>query len=466
MAPEALRGGLPVPYHAGPGAARVHLAVQSSWDTVPLYDVIGRIPGAGAGGDADEWVIRGNHHDAWVNGAQDPVSGTVVLLEEARALAALAKQGWRPRRTVVFGVWDGEEEGFIGSTEWVEAHESELRRAGVAYVNSDVNERGTLWMSGSHVLERALNGAARDVTDPETRLSVWKRKQLSLLAEASSPDERTELRTRADLRLVALGAGTDYTAFVDHAGVASLNIGFGGEDDGGIYHSAYDDLAWFSRFSDSDFAYGRALAQTAGTVVMRLADADVLPFDLGAVADAAERYVKDVKEMLDKKRGDAQERNREIDEGVFAATSDPRHPTFPPPRAEPPPPIDFATLDGAVRLLRESARRNARAVTSLLARAGDAGTAAAIAQVNQRLLQTERRLTSDEGLSQRPWYRHLLYAPGVYTGYAPATLPGVRDAIEAKRWDEARDEILRVAAALTSEAGLLDAASSEAEAPR
>src|SRR6266853_2945175 len=261
MAPKEWRGGLPIPYHVGPGKTKVHLKVNFNWDIKKIYDVIARIAGAE---HPDEWVIRGNHHDAWVNGAEDPTSSQVAMLEEARALGELMKQGWRPSRTIIYCAWDAEEPMLLGSTEWVEEHDKELEQHAVAYINSDGNGRGYLDMQGSHTLERMLNGVAHDIQDPETKLPVWRRSQLHQIEMAKSEDDRKEVRQRADLRMEALGSGSDYTAFVDHVGIASLNVGYGGEDDGGIYHSIYDDFYWFTHFSDTDFVYGRALSQTIG----------------------------------------------------------------------------------------------------------------------------------------------------------------------------------------------------------
>jgi len=270
MAPEEWRGSLPIPYHVGPGPAQVHLKVASNWDIKPVYDVIAKIPGSVA---PDEWIVRGNHHDAWVNGAEDPLSAQVSLLEEARALTLLLKQGWKPRRTIIYCAWDGEEPMLLGSTEWAETHADELRQHAAVYINSDGNGRGFLNMGGSHSLEQFINGIARDIEDPESKMTVWQRAQLSKIAKAKSADDpnddatesRKELRQRADLRIDALGSGTDYTAFLDHLGIATLDLGFGDEDEGGIYHSIYDDFYWYTHFSDTDFVYGRALAQTVGT---------------------------------------------------------------------------------------------------------------------------------------------------------------------------------------------------------
>jgi N-acetylated-alpha-linked acidic dipeptidase len=460
LAPREWRGALPITYHVGPGPAKVHLRVQSNWDTKPVYDVIAKIPGAV---EPDQWVVRGNHHDAWVNGAQDPISGQVALLEEARALGQLLKQGWKPRRTILYCAWDGEEPMLLGSTAWGEAHADELSRHAVAYLNSDVNARGYLFFAGSHVLEHFLNGVARDIQDPETGLSAWKRHQLHDIAEAKTAEERQELRQRADLRLEALGSGTDYTVFVDHLGVPALNLGFGGEDEGGIYHSIYDDFYWFMHFSDNNFVYGRALAQTTGTAVLRLADAEILPYEFTDLADTVHLYLKQLQELLKKQQDEIRERDRELDEGVFAAASDPREPTMAPAREPVPPHLDFAPMENAADTLTRSAERYQGALARAREKMGAAIPEASLQSLNGTLLESERRLLDPQGLPRRPWYKHMLYAPGVYTGYDVKTVAGVREAIEQKRYAEADAEILRLAKVLENEAALIDEATGELE---
>src|SRR5215831_10121365 len=364
MAPVDWRGALPIPYHIGdPGGPEraaaqsaktlVHLKVSFNWEQKPLWDVIAKIPGATF---PDEWIVRGNHHDGWVNGAQDPVSGMAPELEEARAFGELRKRGWQPRRTIIYASWDGEEPGLLGSTEWVEEHEKELRDHAVAYINSDGNGRGFITAQGSHTLERFMNDVARDIVDPETNASVLKRRQ-ALAIMRGTPDDRREARERSDLRLGALGSGSDYTPFIQHAGIASINVGFGDEDEDGIYHSIYDDYYFFTHFLDTDFAYGRALAQTAGTAVLRLADADVVPIEFTDFADTMQKYGRELKELLSKKQDEIRERNRQINDGVFAATRDPRKPvpvpkieTVPPASNRPPP-------DNAITALADAARR-------------------------------------------------------------------------------------------------------------
>src|SRR5260370_12240102 len=295
----------------------------------------------------DEWVIRGNHHDGWVNGAEDPISGQVAILEEARSLGELVKSGWKPKRTIIYCAWDGEEPGLLGSTEWAEQHYDELRAHAVAYINSDSSGRGYLGIEGSHTLEKFSNDIAREISDPETKLTAWQRWRLREIANAKTAEQREEIRHHADLPHPALGSGSDYTAFLQHDGVASLNIGFTGEDEGGIYHSIYDDVYWFTHFSDTGFVYERALAQTGGTAIMRLADADLLPFEFGEFADTVQTYLKELKTLSQKTQDDIRERNRAIEEGVFKATNDPKLPLVPPSVEAVPPHLNFAPLETA-----------------------------------------------------------------------------------------------------------------------
>jgi N-acetylated-alpha-linked acidic dipeptidase len=454
MAPTEWRGSLPIPYHVGPGPAKVHLKVEFNWDLKPVYDVIAKIPGSVA---PDEWVIRGNHHDAWVNGAEDPVSGQMTLLEEARSFGVLLKQGWKPRRTIIYCAWDGEEPMLLGSTEWVEAHADELRQHAAIYINTDGNDRGLLFMEGSHSLEQFINGVARDIEDPETKLTVWQRLQLSEIADAKSADDRKELRQRADLRIAALGSGTDYTAFIDHIGIASLNLGYGGEDPEGIYHSIYDDFYWYTHFSDYDFVYGRAMSQTGGTAIMRMADAEVLPFDFVDFADTIQKYTKELQKLLADKQEEIGERNQELEEGVFKATLDPRRPTVAPQKEEVPPHLNFAPMQNATEALAKSAEHYRQALSHKQATLSDA-QADSLRTLNQMLIESERKLTNDDGLPRRSWYKHLIEAPGVYSGYAPKTIPGVREGIEQKRYAEADQEIVRVAKALQDESSLIESA--------
>jgi N-acetylated-alpha-linked acidic dipeptidase len=452
MAPDSWRGGLSIPYHVGPGRAKVHLKVNFNWDLKTLYNVIAKIPGAE---QPDAWVIRGNHHDAWVNGAEDPTSGQIALLEEARALGELVKQGWRPKRTIIYCAWDGEEPMLLGSTEWAETHATELQQHAVVYINSDGNGRGYLEVAGSHTLEHFINGVAAEISDPETELSSSQRVRLARIAHASNAEDRQEIRQRADIRIGPLGSGSDYTAFLDHLGIASLNIGYGGEDESGIYHSIYDDFYWYTHFSDTEFAYSRTLSQTIGTAVMRMADAEVLPFEFNGLADTVRVYVKQLKKLADDTREEVIERNKQISEGVFRATNDPRRPRVAPLKEDVPPHLNFAPLDNAFDALASSAQRYQALAAE---RSAKDLTSKALQDLNQELMKAEHLLTTADGLPRRAWYKHMLYAPGVYSGYDSKTLPGVREAIEQKHWDEANAEIIRVATVLQAETGLINAA--------
>jgi N-acetylated-alpha-linked acidic dipeptidase len=470
MAPESFRGGLGQTYHVGPGPAKVHLKVEFNWDIKPVYDVVFRIQGAQA---PDQWIVRGNHHDAWVNGAEDPVSGQIALLEEARALGQLLKTGWKPKRTIVYCAWDGEEPMLLGSTEWAEFHGDDLRKHAAIYINTDGNGRGFLSVQGSHSLEKFVNNIAHEINDPEKNISVWKRAQAARLVRRNAEErgeDRKEARTRADLRIGALGSGSDYTAFVDHLGIASLNVAYGGEDDGGIYHSIYDDFYWFTHFSDSEFVYGQALAQTVGSMVVRFADADLLPYDFSDFADTMHKYSDDLKKLLKDRQDEVRAVNENLADGAYAAASDPRRPTVAPPKQEEPPFINFAPLDNALAALDRSAARYSRAINSF-----SSGTAApgqstappsssqALDAVNEKLLESERKLSDPRGLPRRPWYQNLIYAPGFYTGYGAKTMPGVREGIEEKRYAEAEHEITRVAKALADYAAAIEQAADELE---
>jgi N-acetylated-alpha-linked acidic dipeptidase len=449
VAPRAWRGGLGVTYHVGPGPAKVHLKVKSNWDLKTIYDVIGKIPGTSS---ADQWIIRGNHHDAWVNGAQDPISGLIAVLEEARGLGELVKQGWKPKRTIIFCAWDAEEPGLIGSTEFAEEHADELKQHAVVYINSDVNGRGYFGAEGSHTLEKFVNDVARDIQDPETKLSIWKRAQLRQIGRPDDIAERQEARTRTDLRIGALGSGSDYGAFLQHDGVASLNLGFGGEDGGGIYHSIYDDFYWFTHFSDTEFVYGRALAQAAGTAIMRLADAELLPFEYANFSDTMQSYVKELKTLAQKSRDEIAERNRELEEGVFAAMTDPRVKSVPPAKEIVPPFLNFAPLDNATEALARASAEYRKALDKAMANGGAALAKASLAEVNRSLVESEHKLTLEEGLPGRPWFKHFVDAPGQYTGYEAKTLPVVREAIEQKQWQEADAGVVVTARVLETEA--------------
>ena len=449
LAPATWRGGLPLTYHLGPGPTVVELELAFNWNIEPAYNVIAMLEGAET---ADQWIIRGNHHDAWVNGARDPISGLVALMEEARAIGTLAATGWRPKRTIVFAAWDAEEPGLIGSTEWAELHADTLRGRTVAYINTDGNSRGFLNMSGSHTLERFVNQIARDVTDPQTGLSVSERLHARRLVLGTSDD----FDASSDHQIGALGSGSDYTPFLQHLGIASLNLSYSGESSGGSYHSIYDSSDHYERFGDPTFEYGIALAQTAGRTILRLADADVLPFQFTNFADTVESYVQEIVDLTDSMREETARMTRLLTDRRYAAAADPTV-TFVSPTPESPVPyLNFAPLHNAVQQLDTLAA----AYDASLAAATAAGTLSNETRraVNRIVMLTERSLTRDDGLPRRTWFRHQIYAPGFYTGYGVKTLPAVREAIEERAWNEAADQIPHVAAVLTDLAATLERA--------
>ncbi|MGC1781050.1 MAG: transferrin receptor-like dimerization domain-containing protein [Acidobacteriaceae bacterium] len=439
VAPPSWRGGLGITYHIGPGPAKVHLKLAFNWNSMtPIYDVIAKIPGST---EPDEWVIRGNHHDGWVNGAQDPIAGMSPVLEEARAFGELLKQGWKPRRTIIYCAWDGEEPGLLGSTEWVETHMAELQKHAVMYVNSDTNDRGFLHISGSHSLEHFINGVAKDVPDPEKNMSVWERAKLVRIARAKDPAERAELRQRSDLRIYGPGDGSDYATFLHHAGIPILNLGFSGEErKGSAYHSIYDDYTYYSRFDDGKFVYGRALAQVAGTAVMRMADADLIPYDFTDYAETIHHFLGELNTELISERAQIKEQNKEIAEGVFNAISDPQAPIVPPSYEKPAPFLNFAPLENSAATFTHAADEYQKALTKMEANGGAELTSPQIDSVNDTLITVERAFLNPNGLPGRPYFKHMIYAPGMYTGYGVKTIPGVREALEQHQWPLAEKE--------------------------
>lgn len=453
VAPPDWRGALPVTYHLGPGPARVHLKLAFDWKLVPARDVIARLPGTDR---ADEWIIRGNHYDAWVNGADDPISGQVAMLEEAHAVGELAKSGSRPRRTIIYCAWDGEEPGLLGSTEWVEDHMADLQQHAVTYINSDSNSRGFLEAGGSHSLERLMTQVARDVKDPERNISVLERRRLRQQTFATSPEQRKEARERELIQLSALGSGSDYSSFLQHAGVAAMNIGYGGEGGGGSYHSIYDSIDWYTRFGDPGFKYGIAQAETTGRLVLRLANADILPIDFSTFADTVSRYVDELEKLAQSERSEIADRDRLIRVHAYEISSDPTK-TYVPPKADAPAPfLNFAPLQNAVSRLQQSAREYERAAASLPS--DDPNASVREAELDQLLMHAEQTLTTSQGLPRRPWYKHQIYAPGFYTGYGVKTVPGVREAIEQKDWAEANKEIEVVAGVIDAYTANVDRA--------
>ena len=439
VAPESWRGGLPITYHIGPGPARVHLKVTSNWDTKPLYDVIATMKGS----DPDQWVVRGNHHDAWVNGAEDPISGMSPELEEARVLGELHKQGWTPKRTIIYCAWDGEEPGLLGSVEWVETHVDDLKKHAAVYINSDSSARGYLYAGGTQDLQAVVAAVAHDINDPEKHMSVFERAHLHAITRAKDAEERGKARKRSDLVVTELGDGSDYTAFQDFAGISSLNLGYGGEDEGTQYHSIYDDFYWYTHFADPDFAYERALAQTAGTLVLRVADADLLPFDYAPQADAIAKYESDLEKLLKDKQEEITERNQEIQEGALTATADPHRPYIPPPVEPVPPYMNFAPMKNSIEALKKASERYSKALAKF--RSAPDISPSALETVNADLLGVARLFLNDKGLPERPWFKNQIYAPGAYTGYGAKPVAAVREYMDEKKWKEADAQIPMVA---------------------
>ncbi|MEW6598141.1 MAG: transferrin receptor-like dimerization domain-containing protein [Pseudomonadota bacterium] len=459
IAPKNFRGALPITYHLGGGdtGPKAHLLVKSDWSLKTIYDVVAVLKGSQY---PDQWVLRGNHHDGWVFGATDPLSGQVALMEEAKAIGVLAKTGWRPKRTLVYLSWDAEEPGLIGSTEWAEAHAEELSKKAVLYLNSDVNLRGLFDAEGSHSLQALVNGATADVKDPETGVSVSDRLRGVVQVEAAAPNARPELKAAAkaaasggELLLGALGSGSDYTAFIGHLGVASLNLGFGGEgQEGGVYHSIYDSYDHFIRYGDPKLEYEVALAQVAGRVMLRAADAEAPPLRFTSFAETVERYVADLKhlreQMKEREETDAKLRSAK----AYELASDPLHPTYAPKPEAPVQAVDFTPLDKSVTRLKASAAAFDKAFADKAGVLSKAQTKA----LQGLMLGAERDLLLEGGLPGRPWFRHAIYAPGMLTGYAPKTVPGVREAIESRRWSEADAYAVKTAAALDAYAARLD----------
>jgi N-acetylated-alpha-linked acidic dipeptidase len=454
IAPEPWRGALPLTYHLGPGPATVHLKVEFNWDRVIARDVIAKLRGAER---PDEWVIRGNHHDGWVNGASDPLSGQVAMMAEAKGLGELIKGGWKPKRTIVYCAWDGEEPGLLGSTEWAEAHADELRKKAVVYINSDSNARGFFGVQGSHTIEKFINEVARDVIDPEKKISVNERARAQQILTGNA-DARREARERSDLRIGALGSGSDYTVFLDHLGIASLNLGYGGEGDtGGVYHSVYDSFDHYIRFGDPDFAYGVALAQTGGRAVLRFANAEVLPYAFSNFADSVGEYVHEVDKLADEMREDTKEKNRRIADKTFVAVFDPTETYIVPTPDEPVPYLNFAPLQNAFARLQESARKYDAASKTANGKVSVSNQQS----LDQALMQTERAMVREQGLPRRSWFKHQIYAPGFYTGYGVKTLPAIREAIEQRNWSEAEQQIGIVSETINQIAAAIDRATSQ-----
>jgi N-acetylated-alpha-linked acidic dipeptidase len=428
VAPAGWRGSLPLTYHLGPGPAKVRLKLEFDWQLQPAYDVIAKLPGDTY---PDEWILRGNHHDAWVHGANDPISGMVAVMEEARVVGELAQSGWRPKRTLVYCAWGAEEPGLLGSTEWVETHEAELRDKAIAYINTDGTGRGFLSAGGSHTLERFFGQITEEIKDPQTGVSLLARRNAASMVQSGEALQHFPLS--------ALGSGSDYSPFFQHLGIASFNLGFGGESSGGEYHTMYDSYAHYKRFKDPDFSYGATLVKVAGRTTLRLANAEVLPFEFSRIANTLQEYVTDVQQMTDRLRQQTDRENRLIREGYYQLAADPTE-TFvvPEPKAAVPY-LNFAPIQNGLHRIRELAKQYDSEQAVQL-------SAPYQQQLNQLFKDLERQLTRPEGLPRRPWFIHHVYAPGFYTGYGVKTLPGVREAIEQRDFAEAQEQIDKLGA--------------------
>ncbi len=430
VAPEGWRGALPFTYHIGPGKTKVHLKLSFNWDQKPLYDVVAKLKGSEF---PDEWVMRGNHHDGWVNGAGDPLSGQAAMMEEARSIGELAKTGWKPKRTLVFAAWDGEEPGLLGSTEWVEQHAQELQQKLVVYINSDGNGRGFFDAEGSQALEPFINEIAADVTDPQTGITVLDRRRDKEMVDATTIKAKKDLLEKKTLSIGALGSGSDYSPFIQHLGIPSFNLGFGGEDPGGEYHSIYDSYHDYATFKDPKFEYGVALAKVAGRTTLRMADAELLPFDFTSLYKTINGYVTEVAALADQLRETTSVENQLIKEKRYSYAADPTKNELPPVAKDEVPFLNFAGLKNAMTDFEKATKHLGDVLSS------GKLTADQKAAINKKLYRAEQQLLTEKGLPRRGWYKHSIYAPGFYTGYGVKTLPGIREALEQRNWKEAQE---------------------------
>ena len=414
VVPNEWKGALPITYHVGPGPARVHMNLKFEWKNRPLYNVVARIPGATR---PDEWVIFGNHHDAWVMGADDPISGASALMETARGLGEMLKTGWRPSRTIVLALWDGEEWGLLGSTEWAEKHGAELKQKAAIYINTDGTGKGWLNTGGSHSLQQLMGEVAKEVMDPRTGKPVFdEARRRAILGEAEA--DRKAAEADPSLRLSPLGSGSDFTPFLQHLTTSVLNVGFGGESPGGVYHSAYDTVKWYQTYSDGDYTYGRTLSQLTGTLIMRLADAPVLPFQFTDTADTLMRYVVELEKLAESKKDSR---------------------------------VDMKPVRSAVESLRSAAQAFEKAYAAVPKSSTQALMAKQeLTQLNSLLLTSEQKLGNREGLPRRDWFKHQIYAPGFYTGYGVKTMPQIREGLEENRFTEAQGGVRTVSAAINA----------------
>ena len=430
VVPLEWRGGLPITYHLGPGPAKIKLNLKFNWQTTIAYNVIAKLEGSLY---PDEWIIRGNHHDGWNHGAADPISGMVALLAEAKSVAKLAKSDKRPLRTIIYAAWDAEEVGLIGSTEWAEEHADELREHVVAYLNTDGNSRGFVNIGGSHVLERFFNQIIEEVRDPLMDISLKERKRADLKLNNSSAQKQKDAKKRSDIRINPLGSGSDYTPFLQHLGISSANISFGGEARDGSYHTLYDTYEHYTTWRDPNLTYGVSLAQVAGRATLRLANSERLPFEFKGFADNIDLYISELENLADKMRADTESENSMIIDGTYSAALDPTKTISPPTIKDSVPYFNFSPLKNALAKLMESATN-----FETVGRINKKTTK----DINNLLYTVERLMIRDEGLPKREWYKHYIYAPGFYTGYGVKTIPAVREAIEQREYDQVEKQIM------------------------
>jgi len=446
VAPSSWRGALPVTYHIGPGPIKVHLQLKFDWGLRRAYNPVAKLKGSVY---PDEWIMRGNHHDGWAQGAADPISGMVSLMEEARAIGELVKTGWRPKRTLVYAGWDAEEPGLLGSTEWVEYHLDEIQEKMVVYINTDGTGVGFMGVSGSHSLEKFVNEVASELKDPVQDVTLKKRIRSRLRISGNKDAERD------DLRIYPLGSGSDYTAFIHHAGVPALNIGFGGESSGGSYHSIFDSYDHYKRFSDGDYIYGTTLAKVNGRLVLRLSEADILPFRFMNMAENIGTFIESNKKLAKTVAEKTKRRNRLLNEKAFTVSANPKKTYLPPKRLDDVPEFDFTPLEAAHQRLKTSAMNYEKALSSM--KKGSMSAEIKI-QVNRLLKDVEQAMTREEGLPRRNWFKNMIYAPGYYTGYGVKTLPGIREGLEERKWDETHLFIGEVTRALDRASAKINAA--------
>ncbi|MBC8346276.1 MAG: M28 family peptidase [Candidatus Marinimicrobia bacterium] len=446
VAPVKWRGGLPVTYHIGPGPAKVHLQLEFDWELRTAYNPVAKLKGSIY---PDEWIMRGNHHDGWAQGASDPLSGMVSLMEEARAIGELVKTGWRPKRTLVYAGWDAEEPALLGSTEWVEYHRDEIQGKMVVYINTDGTGVGFLGVGGSHSLEKLVNEVSSDVQDPVQDVTLQERVRARLRVNGNRDAERE------DLRIYPMGSGSDYTAFIHHAGVPALNLGFGGESSGGSYHSIFDSYDHYKRFNDGDYAYGTTLAKVNGRLVLRLSEADILPFRFVNMAENIGTFIESNKKLAESVTKKTEKRNKLLDQNAFTIAGNPKKTYLPPKRLSDVQDFDFSPLEAAHKRLEASAWNYEKALAGIKKRVL---TAEKKIEVNQLLREVEQSMTRAEGLPRRDWFKNMIYAPGFYTGYGVKTLPGIREGLEERNWDETHFYIIEVAKALDRASGKINSA--------